>query len=174
VNKKTEKFEVLIPNLDGTAVAERVSVDVPVCFDERIKDWVLTEEAHRIIDDTKARHMGLILPSQMKELRTRLGYSQIQMGQLFQIGEKSWLRWESGKHRPTRSISLLIMALYEGKIPLEYLLQRSHMHSAVFGIEITVENIISVDFSTSEYSRPKAVSAQGNPIIQKNTKALVA
>lgn len=69
-----QQFEVAIPNLDHTAIAERVTVSVPVCFDESIKEWVLTEEAHQIIDDTKARHMGLILPSQMKELRERLAF----------------------------------------------------------------------------------------------------
>jgi DNA-binding transcriptional regulator YiaG len=125
LNTKTEKFEVSIPNLDGTAVAERVPVEVPVYFDERIQEWVLTEAAHQIIDDTRARYMGLILPSQMKELRERLGFSQSQMGQLFQIGEKSWSRWESGKHRPTRSMGLLIMAAYEGKIPMDYLLSKA-------------------------------------------------
>lgn len=138
---KNQTFEVLIPNSDQTGVAERVKVSVPVCFDESISEWVLTEEAHQIIDDTKARFMGLILPSQMKELRERLDYSQAEMGQLFQIGEKSWTRWETGKHRPTRSMSLLILALYDEKLPVGYLRSRAHMGSGLD--ETTIKNDVS-------------------------------
>jgi DNA-binding transcriptional regulator YiaG len=84
-----------------------------------------TPEAHEMIEDTKARHMGLLLPAQFKELRERYDFSQKEMGELFQVGEKSWTRWESGKHRPSRSINLLIRALYEGKIPVNYLLKQA-------------------------------------------------
>jgi transcriptional regulator with XRE-family HTH domain len=69
--------------------------------------------------------MGLLLPAQFKKLRERYDYSQRQMGELFQMGEKSWTRWESGKHRPSRSINLLIRALYEGEISINYLLKRA-------------------------------------------------
>jgi transcriptional regulator with XRE-family HTH domain len=122
---KHEEFEVLVPNLDDTAVAERVKVSIPLKWDEEIQEWLLTPEAHHIIEDTKARHMGLLLPAQFKELRDRYGFTQKEMGELFQVGEKSWTRWESGKHRPSRSINLLIRALYEGGISLNYLLKRA-------------------------------------------------
>ena len=122
---KLRDFEVLIPNLDETAVADRVNVRVPVRWDEDIEQWILTPEAHEIIDNTKARHMGLLLPYQFRELRERHGYSQNQMGELFQVGEKSWTRWESGKHRPSRSINLMIRALYDGAISIDYLLKRA-------------------------------------------------
>ena len=122
---KIKNFEVLVPNLDGTGVAERVKVPVPLKWDEELGEWLLTAEAHQTIEDTKARHIGLLLPAQLKKLRQRHGYSQQQMGELFQVGEKSWTRWESGKHRPSRSINLLIRALYEGEISVNYLLQRA-------------------------------------------------
>ena len=80
-----------------------------------MKEWLLTPEAHQIIEETKARRMGLLLPAQMKELRERYKYSQKEMGELFQVGEKSWTRWESGKHRPSRSINLIIRALFEAR-----------------------------------------------------------
>lgn len=122
---KIEEFEVLVPNLDGTGVAEKVKVNVPLCWDEEIKEWLLTPEAHETIDNTKARRMGLLLPAQMKELRERYDYSQKEMGEIFQVGEKSWTRWETGKHRPSRSINLLIRALYEDEISINYLLKRA-------------------------------------------------
>jgi transcriptional regulator with XRE-family HTH domain len=119
------EFEVSIPNLEGTEVAELVKVMIPVEWDEELKEWLLTPEAHRIIEDTKARRMGLLLPAQFKELRDRYGFSQKEMGELFQVGEKSWTRWESGKHRPSRSINLLIRALFEKELSINYLLKRA-------------------------------------------------
>lgn len=122
---KNEEFEVLIPKADGTGIAEKVKLTVPVRWDEELQDWLMTPEAHEIIDNTKARHMGLLLPAEIKELRERYDYTQKEMGELFQVGEKSWTRWESGKHRPSRSINLLIRALYEGEISINYLLKRA-------------------------------------------------
>jgi transcriptional regulator with XRE-family HTH domain len=122
---KQREFEVLIPKVDGSGTAEKIKVMVPVRWDEEVQAWLMTPEAHEIIDNTKARHLGLLLPAQLKELRDRYGYTQKEMGELFQLGEKSWTRWESGEHRPSRSINLLIRALYEGEISINYLLQRA-------------------------------------------------
>jgi transcriptional regulator with XRE-family HTH domain len=122
---KQGNIEVRIPTADGTGVSEVLQIAVPMKWDEELNEWLLTEEAHRTIEDTKARHMGLLLPAQLGELRKRYVYTQKQMGELFQVGEKSWNRWESGKHRPSRSINLLIRALYEGAISINYLLKRA-------------------------------------------------
>lgn len=122
---KKEEFEVHVPKADGSGIAEKVKVMVPVRWDEELQDWLMTPEAHEIIDNTKARLIGLLLPKQLKELRERYDYTQQEMGELFQVGEKSWTRWESGKHRPSRSINLLIRALYENEISINYLLKRA-------------------------------------------------
>lgn len=122
---KIQEFEVLVPNVEGTEVAERVKVQIPVQYDEELGEWILTPEAHEIIDGTKARHMGLLLPEQFKALRKKLGFSQREMGELFQVGEKSWTRWESGNQRPSRSISLLIKAVHDGEISVNYLLKQA-------------------------------------------------
>src|SRR6266852_5704463 len=120
---KHEQAEVLVPDLEGTAIVERVKVTIPLEWDEEIKEWLLTAEAHKILEDTKARRMGLLLPDQFQELRERHDCTQKEMGELFQVGEKSWTRWESGKHRPSRSISLLVRALYDGELSINYLLK---------------------------------------------------
>jgi DNA-binding transcriptional regulator YiaG len=125
---KFEDFEVLVPKTDGSGVAEKVNVMVPVRWDEELQDWLMTPEAHEIIDHTKARLIGLLLPDQLKELRERFDFTQKEMGELFQVGEKSWTRWESGKHRPSRVINLLIRALYEGEVSINYLLERAGKH----------------------------------------------
>jgi transcriptional regulator with XRE-family HTH domain len=122
---KNQEFEVLVPAIDGNAVAEKVKVMIPLKWDDEVKEWLLTPEAHQIIEDTKARHLGLLLPAQFKELRERYGFSQKEMGELFQVGEKSWTRWETGKHRPSRSSNLPIRALYDGEISINYLLKQA-------------------------------------------------
>lgn len=122
---KTEEFEVLVPHLEGKGIAERVKVPITLRWDEEVKEWLLTPEAHEIIENTQARHMGLLLPQQFRELRERHGCTQKEMGDLFQVGEENWTRWESGKQRPSRSISLLIRALYEGELSINYLLRHA-------------------------------------------------
>jgi DNA-binding transcriptional regulator YiaG len=121
---KLEEFEVPVPAIDGS-VAETVKVEVPLCWDEELGEWLLTPEAHEKIENTKARHMGLLSPAQLKELRKRFKFSQREMGELFQVGEKSWTRWESGKQRPSRAMNLLIRALYDGEISINYLLKKA-------------------------------------------------
>ena len=56
---KLDDFEVLVPSLDNTGVVEKVKVQIPLCWDEDLQEWLLTPEAHEIIEDTKARRMGL-------------------------------------------------------------------------------------------------------------------
>jgi DNA-binding transcriptional regulator YiaG len=116
-----QEFEVAIPSPDGESIAEHISVNVPVEWDEELQQYVLSPDAQRIIEDTKARYMGLLLPEQLKELRGRLRLTQKEIGELLQVGEKSWCRWESGKQRPSRSVNLLLRALYDGEVSIEYL-----------------------------------------------------
>jgi transcriptional regulator with XRE-family HTH domain len=75
------------------------------------------------LEDLQARLMGLLLPEQMKELRESLGFSQNQMSALLQLGGKTWHRWETGKERPSRSLNILLHALYDGRIDVAYLQQ---------------------------------------------------
>src|SRR5947199_6752996 len=118
---KTESIEVRIPKAEGTGVAERVRVEVPLKWDAELNEWLLTEEAHEIIDNTKARHMGLISPAELKEVRLRLRLSQRQIGNLLQVGEKSYTRWETGRSRPSRSLNVLLCALRDGRLSIPYL-----------------------------------------------------
>jgi DNA-binding XRE family transcriptional regulator len=47
--------------------------------------------------------------------------TQKELAELLQIGEKSWTRWETGREHPSRSINILICALNDGQIDLNYL-----------------------------------------------------
>ena len=112
---------VNIPTLDGTGIAETVTVKVPAWRDPKDGEIYLDTEATAILDKVKARRMGLLTPEQIKALRERLELTQKQISELLQIGEKTWTRWETGRERPSRSINVLLSTLNDGKIDVCYL-----------------------------------------------------
>jgi len=117
---KTAPFEVLIPTPDGKDIAERVTIEVIHEWDEEFGEWLLAPESLQKIDDTKARCMGLLLPAELRAIRERLGLTQKQIADQLKIGEKSWSRWESGRHRQSQSMNLLVRALAAGRLDLEF------------------------------------------------------
>ena len=114
-------IEVRIPTLDGTRFAEAVRVKVPAWRDPEDGEFYLDSAATKILEKVKARHTGLLTPSQIKVLRKNLGLTQKEISNLLQIGLKTWTRWETGRERPFRSINVLLCALHDGKIDLPYL-----------------------------------------------------
>lgn len=117
---KTE-VPINIPTLDGKEITEVITITVPCHISEESGEIFLGGKALRMIDKTKARHMGLMLPKEIKNLRIRLGLNQNEISELLQIGAKSYSRWENGRERPSRSINILLRALDDGKIDIEYL-----------------------------------------------------
>jgi DNA-binding transcriptional regulator YiaG len=113
---KTIEVPVFIPNLDGDGIAETHHVMVPVTVDKATGEESLTEEAIQIIEDTKARYLGLLLPDEIRQMREYLQLTQRQMSALLQAGDKSYTRWESGRARPSRMVNVLLRLLYEGKV----------------------------------------------------------
>ncbi len=114
-------FEVTIPQRDGKGIAERVSIMVETRFDAEVGEWLLTPSGIRLIEDTKARYLGLLLPAEIKALRERFNLTQEQIGDILQIGRKTWTRWESGKQRPSQSSNLLLKLLQNGALTIEAL-----------------------------------------------------
>ena len=118
---KTETFQVQIPNLDGDGIAETVPIEVQVYLDPETGEEVLTQESVNLIEKTQARHMGLMTPEEIKGLRQRLDVTQKEISDLLQVGEKTYTRWENGRSRPSRSMNLLLCALRDGCINVNYL-----------------------------------------------------
>ena len=114
-------FEVVIPSVDGSQIVERIAVKIPVTRDSETGETVLTPEAHERIEQTQARHMGLISASELRTIRQRLGLTQRELGNLIQVGEKSYTRWETGRARPSRSLNVLLCALRDGRLSIPYL-----------------------------------------------------
>lgn len=115
------EVSVAIPNRNGKGVAERVPVKVEAVYDARDDDYVLDGTALHKLDTVKARYMGILMPSEIKDLRTGLGLTQIQMCEFLEIGHKTYSRWETGKGRPSRVLNLLLRSLRDGKIDMGYL-----------------------------------------------------
>ena len=74
-----------------------------------------------MLDAVKARHLGILLPDQLRAMRKAIGLTQKKMAELLQLGEETWTRWETGAERPSRSMNVLLCALHEGKIDVGYL-----------------------------------------------------
>ncbi len=115
------KVPVVIPTLDGHGIAETVTVEVPGRIDPETGETFLTGEALAEIDRVKARRMGLLQPEEIRALRAGLGLTQKAMSELLQIGAKSYTRWESGRERPLRSTNILLRALRDGRLGMNYL-----------------------------------------------------
>lgn len=114
-------FEVLIPSVDGSKIVDRVPIKIPVTRDPETGELLLTPEAHEKIEQTQGRHMGLISPAELRAIRRRLGLTQRELGNLIQVGEKSYTRWETGRARPSRSLNVLLCALRDGRLTIPYL-----------------------------------------------------
>jgi DNA-binding transcriptional regulator YiaG len=162
MKKEMIEVDVHIPSIDGKSVAHKVKALVPAVYDEDYQDYILDDDALRIIENTKARYMGLLLPEEIKALRIRLGVTQKQMADLLQIGAKTWSRWETGRERPSRSMNILIRALEDGKIDLNYLRGSGTAKQPAYGrilhfsklnqnnIPIAVSGLTDREFSSKE------------------------
>ncbi|MBN2069716.1 MAG: helix-turn-helix domain-containing protein [Opitutales bacterium] len=144
---------VYIPGPDGQEIVDTMQVEVSAWKDPHTGEIFLDDTAEKKLDDVKARHMGIILPEQLKALRVSLGKTQKEISQLLQIGEKTWSRWETGRERPSRSMNLFLYALYEGELGIDFLIKMAppiHRHNRVNGRAS----------GKSGYSNPQKISDQ--------------
>ena len=116
----TSLEEVIVPahGAVGYQIAEKI--EVPAWQDPVDGEIYLTSEAEEKLAEVKARYMGPLSPEQFKELREYFGMSQKEISALLQIGARSWSRWECGKERPSRMTNLLLSALYEGELHIDF------------------------------------------------------
>lgn len=119
--RTSSREPVYIPTDDGEGIAETIWIDVPAWKDPKTNMVFLDEEGREKIEAVKARHLGLLSPQQLQDLRKTIGLTQGGMASLLQLGQKSWTRWETGRERPSRSMNVLLCALYDGRIDVSYL-----------------------------------------------------
>lgn len=117
----TSHEPIAIPNATGDGVAETIWKDVPAWKDPQTGDIFLDGDAREMLDAAKARYMGILLPKQLRNMREAIGTTQKGMAELLQLGEKTWTRWETGTERPSRSLNVLLRAVYDGELAVNYL-----------------------------------------------------
>lgn len=117
----TSHEPVPMPDATGEGIAETLWVDVPAWKDPKTGQIFLDGAASDKLDAVKARYLGILAPRQLRDLRDAIGVSQKGMAELLQLGEKSWTRWETGSERPSRSMNVLLCAVYDGKVDVNYL-----------------------------------------------------
>jgi DNA-binding transcriptional regulator YiaG len=107
-----------IPTPDGKGIAETVMVEVDALKDPTDGEIYLNGETLERLDKIKARRMGVLLPTEIRELRRQLDLTQKEMSNVLGIGEKTYTRWEIGKERPSQSLNKMLVALWEGRLNL--------------------------------------------------------
>lgn len=117
----TSREPVYIPDATGEKVAETIWKDVPAWQDPETKEIFLDGDAREILDSVKARYLGILAPHQIRALRNAINVTQKGMAELLQLGEKTWTRWETGAERPSRSLNVLLCAVYDGELDVDYL-----------------------------------------------------
>lgn len=107
-------FDVYLPATKDSEprFLETIEVDAYQNFGEEF----LTPESSELIEQTKARHLGLLTGKDIKDLRKRLKLSQKQLTALLDCGEKSLSRWENGRGYPTGVVNRLLRLLDEAYI----------------------------------------------------------
>jgi DNA-binding transcriptional regulator YiaG len=109
---------VYVPTPDGKGIAETIMVKVAAQRDPKDGEVYLNGEVLAELDRIKARRMGVLLPTEIKELRRQLGLTQTEMSRELGIGAKTYTRWETGRERPSQSLNRILVALWEGRLNL--------------------------------------------------------
>lgn len=160
-------FDVHIPNLDGDGTAEIITIEAQAYADPETGQDVLTAESLDLIEKTQARHMGLMTADEIRSLRRRLGLSQEEMCDLLQIGRKTYTRWESGRARPSRSMNIMLSALRDGQLGVNYLRAlRDPGLQPAWNIRATVDCFVSFSLNDKEAFQGELRSPRLSPLGQ--------
>lgn len=89
---------MIIPNATWDACA--------TCGEE-----ILPDELTKAIEEEQYRRLGLLTPSEIRQVRRKTGLSAVDMANLLGVGEKSYTRWENGRSIQNKSNDTLIRLL---------------------------------------------------------------
>lgn len=65
----TSREPVVIPDATGDGIAETIWTEVPAWQDPKTGMVFLDGEAHELLDEVKAQHLGVLAPHQTKKRR---------------------------------------------------------------------------------------------------------
>lgn len=78
------------------AQAVELEAEVPVRYCRACDFSYLDEEAEDIRHDTVCRHLGVLTPRQVLDVRARYNLSRAEFARLTRLGEATLARWENG------------------------------------------------------------------------------
>lgn len=76
--------------------AVELEAEVPVRYCRACDFSYLDEEAEDIRHETVCRHLGVLTPTQISDLRARYNLSRAEFARLTRLGEATLARWENG------------------------------------------------------------------------------
>jgi putative zinc finger/helix-turn-helix YgiT family protein len=77
------------------------------------KEEFMPKEALERVQAEKHKKRGLLTMGQLKEIRQKLGYTQVEMAELLGVGRKTYLRWEKGLYLQNKSLDRYIRLIAE-------------------------------------------------------------
>ena len=98
---------------EGTHNIKLVIKDLRVKRCSNCKEEFMPKEALERVQDEKHKKRGLLTMGQLKEIRNKLGYTQVRMAQLLGVGKKTYLRWEKGLDLQNKSMDRYIRLIAE-------------------------------------------------------------
>ena len=75
---------------------------------ENCGQQMLPVALNRKLEELSMSRQGLLLPTQIKAIREKLGLTQVEMAERLGVGEKTYTRWESGRSMQNKSSDNLI------------------------------------------------------------------
>ena len=111
LRRRTETDEFEYGPVDDTVILS-VNVVVFSCKDCEFEFTGPSAEAAR--HNAVCRHLGIMTPAEVKNVRVRHGLSRQAFASITRLGEASIARWEAGSHFPNRAYdSYLYLLCYE-------------------------------------------------------------
>jgi putative zinc finger/helix-turn-helix YgiT family protein len=98
---------------EGTHNIKLVIKDLCIKRCSNCKEEFMPKEAQDRVQAEKHKRRGLLTMGQLKELRNKLGYTQVRMAELLGVGKKTYLRWEKGLNLQNKSMDRYIRLIAE-------------------------------------------------------------
>ena len=92
---RTSVYRETFPHGTGESLVE-IAVDVPVRYCGACDFYFQDQEAERLKQDALCRHLGVLTPREIRNIRMKYEMSRSDFAQLTGIGEASLNRWENG------------------------------------------------------------------------------
>jgi putative zinc finger/helix-turn-helix YgiT family protein len=111
VSPTIEEYHLTLDH-DGRTY-ELIVPDLTVLVCANCKNRVLDREANARLDDALRAKAGLLFPSEIRQGRLRLDFSQAHLAELLTIGEATLSRWETGAQIQSHHMDVMLRAFFD-------------------------------------------------------------